>query len=234
MTSTPTPARTVLVTGAARGLGRALCQALADRGDHVIVSARDYDSAQSFVMELTNTGKEAHALELDVSSNDSVRAAAEALRAMTDHVDILVNNAAIDYDVDEDAAGADLDRVKRTLETNLFGPWRCTQAFLPLMRAGSSVIMVTSEVASLADMSEGAPGYRVSKVGLNALTRVLAVELAPRAIDVRAVSPGWTATDMGGPEGRPLSDGVSSLLAGIDLPPGTTGTFSQDGQPLAW
>jgi NAD(P)-dependent dehydrogenase (short-subunit alcohol dehydrogenase family) len=94
--------------------------------------------------------------------------------------------------------------------------------------------MVTSEQASMQQMSEGTPGYRVSKAALNALSRVLAAELRDRQIDVRAVSPGWTETDMGGPGGRPVVDGMRSILMAIDAPAGTTDTYTQDGQSVPW
>jgi NAD(P)-dependent dehydrogenase (short-subunit alcohol dehydrogenase family) len=231
---TDASAGTVLITGAARGLGRALSEALADRDMHVLVAARDLDAARSLASSLREAGRHADAVQLDIASDDSVASAFAAVRSVADHIDILVNNAATDYDEDQDAVSADLARVKRTLDTNLFGAWRCTQAFLPLLRRGSKVIMVTSEDASLENMTQGVPGYRISKVGLNALTRIMAAELAASGIDVRAVSPGWTATDMGGPEGRPVKDGVNSILAGIDLPQGTTGTYHQDGAELPW
>ena len=95
-------------------------------------------------------------------------------------------------------------------------------------------MMVTSEEASMQQMAEGNPGYSVSKAALNALTRMLAAELRERQIDVRAVSPGWTETDMGGEGGRPVPEGARSILEAIDAPKGTTDTYTQDGQPVPW
>lgn len=226
--------RTVLVTGAGRGIGRELCRHLVVRGDRVFVTARSLEDAESLARELSPDGSRAVALALDVRDGASVAAAAAAVGASGWTLDVLINNAAIDYDEDQEATTADLDRVRRIVDTNLFGAWAVTQGLLPQLGAGTAIVMVTSEQASLAQMADGAPGYRVSKAALNALTRVLAAELKERRIDVRAVSPGWTETDMGGPGGRPVVDGVRSLLAAIDHPVGTTDTYAQDDQQLPW
>ena len=226
--------RTLLVTGASRGIGRELCRRLVARGDRVFVTARSLADAEVLARELSPDGSRARSLALDVRDRASVRAAADAVRTSGWGVGVLVNNAGIDYDIDQEATTADLDRVRRAVDTNLFGAWGVTQALLPQLGAGAVIVMVTSEQASMAQMAEDAPGYRVSKAALNALTRVLAAELRHRGIDVRAVSPGWTETDMGGQGGRPLVEGARSVLAAIDQPTGTTDTYTQDGRPLPW
>ena len=134
-------------------------------------------------------------VQLDVADDESVRRAAEEIEAL----DILVNNAAILYDTWARAATADLDEVHAALETNLFGAWRTTQAFLPHLRrsAHARVVNVSSESGSLSGMSGGTPAYSVSKAGLNALTRILAPSCAPTASSSTRSAPGWTDTDMG-------------------------------------
>ncbi|MDQ3943981.1 MAG: SDR family NAD(P)-dependent oxidoreductase, partial [Actinomycetota bacterium] len=152
-------------------------------------------------------------------------------------VDAVVNNAAIHYDSWQRAATADLAVVQEALDTNLFGAWRVTLAFLPLLRQSGHgrIVNVSSEAGSLASMGGGTPAYSVSKAGLNALTRTLAGELRGSGILVNAVCPGWVATDMGGPGGRPVADGAASVIWAIDLPDdGPTGGFFRDGRPLAW
>ena len=211
--------RTVLVTGASRGLGRALCCELTKRGDRVIATSRNGSDAT---------------IALDVGDSRSVARAVDAVRARYGQVDILINNAAVDFDLDQVASEADIPRVRDAFEVNLFGAWRVTQAVLPLLGAGSAVVMISSELASSTRLSADAPGYRLSKLALNGLTRMFAAELASRRIDVRAVSPGWTATEMGGPGGRPISDGVTSIMAAVNAPAGTTGTYTQDGVSLPW
>jgi len=231
---TPAAPRTILVTGTRRGIGRELCRALGDRGDRVIVTARALSDAEELATLLSADGSAAIAVALDVTDPASVAAAAEAVRASGWPLDVLVNNAGIDYDYDQDAATADLERVRRIIDTNVLGAWAVTEALLPMMSAGSAIVMVTSEQASMQQMSSGTPGYRVSKAALNALTRVLAAELLERQVDVRAASPGWTETDMGGEGGRPVPEGARSILAAIDAPAGSTDTFTQDGEPLPW
>jgi len=171
-------------------------------------------------------------VQLDVADEASVERAAAEIATL----DILVNNAAILYDTWARAATADLDEVHAALETNLFGAWRTTQAFLPHLRrsAHARVVNVSSESGSLNGMSGGTPAYSVSKAGLNALTRILAAELRGDGILVNAVCPGWTDTDMG-QGGRPVEQGAASVVWAAELPDdGPTGGFFRDGRALDW
>jgi NAD(P)-dependent dehydrogenase (short-subunit alcohol dehydrogenase family) len=94
---------------------------------------------------------------------------------------------------------------------------------------------VSSEAVSLAVMFAPTPACRVSKAALHALTRTLAAELRSAGILVNAICPGWTATGMGGPGGRPVADGAASVVWGVTLPDhGPTGGFFRDGRPLRW
>ena len=114
----------------------------------------------------------------------------------------------------------------------------CRQlAFLPLLRQSrhARVVNVSSEAGSLAGMGGGTPAYSLSKVALNALTRMLAAELREDGILVNAVCPGWVATDMGGAGGRPVAAGAASVVWAATLPDeGPTGGFFRDGRPLKW
>ncbi|MCW2982666.1 MAG: short-chain dehydrogenase [Conexibacter sp.] len=169
---------------------------------------------------------------LDVADPESSAAIARRL----ERLDVLVNNAAIDYDTDARAASADLDRVQRALDTNLFGAWRLTQHVLPQLRASGHgrVVNVSSGAGSITEMGGGLPAYHLSKLALNGLTRMLAAELRGDGILVNAVCPGWTATDMGG-GGRPVADGARSVTWACLLDDdGPTGGFFRDGRPLPW
>ncbi len=151
--------------------------------------------------------------------------------------DVVVNNAAIHYDTWQRACSADLELVEQALQTNLLGAWRTTQALLPLLRRSPHprIVNVSSEGGSISEMTGGTPAYSVSKAALNALTRLLAGELRPDRILVNAVCPGWTATDMGGGGGRPVSAGAASVVWAALLPDdGPTGGFYRDGQALPW
>jgi NAD(P)-dependent dehydrogenase (short-subunit alcohol dehydrogenase family) len=174
---------------------------------------------------------------LDVTDPVGLAALAAELEAELGRIDALVNNAAIHYDTWQTSVDVDLTVVREALETNLLGAWQATLAFLPLLRRSRHprIVMVSSEAGSLASMGSGPPAYQVSKAALSALTLTLAGDLAADRILVNAVCPGWTATDMGGPGGRPVAEGAASILYAIDLPDdGPTGTFTRDGRRLRW
>jgi NAD(P)-dependent dehydrogenase (short-subunit alcohol dehydrogenase family) len=226
--------RIVLVTGANRGIGREVARRLAIRGETVIVTARDVSTAAQTADEI---GGSSVAMRLDVTEAASIAAAASELDARFGRLDGLVNNAAIPYDTWQRGVDADLDVVREAFETNFFGVWRTTTAMLPLLRRSDRgrVVNVSSESGSIAGMGGGTPAYSTSKAALNALTRILAAELASARILVNAVCPGWVATDMGGPGGRPVADGAASVIWGLDLADdGPSGGFYRDGRPLCW
>lgn len=219
-----------LVTGANRGIGREVAGQLAVAGHTVFVTAR---SAEAAAEAARSVGPNAHPLRLDVTSEADITAVARDLSAL----DVLVNNAAITYDTWQRASTADLDVVREAAETNLYGPWRLTQALLPLLRASAHprVVNVSSEAASLTAMGGGTPAYTATKTALNALTRMLAAELRADRILVNAVCPGWVATDMGGAGGRPVAEGAASVVWAATLADdGPTGGFFRDGRPLPW
>ncbi|WP_326722234.1 SDR family oxidoreductase [Streptomyces sp. NBC_00243] len=219
-----------LVTGANRGIGHEVARQLAAAGHTVLVTAR---SAEAATEAARSMGPNARPLRLDVTSEADIAEAARDLEAL----DVLVNNAAITYDTWQHATTADLDLVREAAETNLYGPWRLVQALLPLLRASPHprIVNVSSEAASLTSMGGGTPAYSASKAALNALTRMLAAELRADRILVNSVCPGWVATDMGGPGGRPVTEGAASVVWAATLPDnGPTGGFFRDGQPLPW
>jgi NAD(P)-dependent dehydrogenase (short-subunit alcohol dehydrogenase family) len=171
--------------------------------------------------------------QLDVTDAEGIARLADEL----DRVDVLVNNAAILYDTWNRAATVELDVLREAMETNLYGAWAMSQALLPqLRRSGHGrIVNVSSGAGSLATMGGGAPAYQVSKAALNAFTRTLAGELRGDGILVNAVCPGWVATDMGGPGGRPVEEGAASVVWAALLPDdGPTGGFFRDGEPVAW
>ncbi|MFF3020949.1 SDR family oxidoreductase [Streptomyces sp. NPDC057939] len=227
-----------LVTGANRGIGRETARQLAELGHTVLLCARRPEDAEHTVAGLApEVSGTLLPHQLDVTDTDSVRALAHKVDAEFGRLDVLINNAAINYDTAQRAVFADLDEVRRTLETNLFGAWQTAQAFLPLLRrsAHPRLVNVSSESGSLERMSGGTPAYGISKAALNALTRKLADELLGERILVNAVCPGWIATDMGGPEGGSVDQGAAGVVWAATLPDsGPTGGFFREGEPLAW
>jgi NAD(P)-dependent dehydrogenase (short-subunit alcohol dehydrogenase family) len=220
--------RIALVTGANRGIGLAVARGLAERGFTTVLTARDLDAARAAAGSIAGS---VLPRRLDVTDPETVAQVAAEL----DRLDVLVNNAGILYDTWQSPSTADLDQVREALDVNLLGAWRVAQAVLPLMDAGGRIVNVSSGAGMLTGMGAGTPAYGVSKAALNAFTLKLAAELRGRAILVNAVCPGWVATDMGGPGGRPVEQGAASVLWAVDLPDdGPTGGFFRDGRRLAW
>jgi NAD(P)-dependent dehydrogenase (short-subunit alcohol dehydrogenase family) len=225
--------RVAVVTGANRGIGLAVVRALAAAGDTVVLGSRDVAVGQRATP--ASAAGEVLVRRLDVTEPATLTALADELGARFGRVDVLVNNAAIHYDTWQSATDADLHIVREALETNLLGAWQTTQALLPLLRASGHgrIVNVSSEGGSLASMGGGIPAYRASKAALNALTRMLAAELRADGVLVNSVCPGWVATDMGGPGGRPVEEGAASVLWAVDLPDdGPTGGFFRDGRTV--
>jgi NAD(P)-dependent dehydrogenase (short-subunit alcohol dehydrogenase family) len=226
-----------VVTGANRGIGREVVHRLAAEGWLAVLGSRDPARGAAAARELGGERAGVVACALDVASEESVAGAASWVADELGRCDALVNNAAIDYDTDARATTADLARVHRAMETNLFGAWRAALAFLPLLRRSPHprLVNVSSGGGSIATMGPGTPAYSVSKAALNALTRVLAAELRADRVLVNAVCPGWVATDMGGPGGRPVSQGAESVMWAVLLDDdGPTGGFFRDGRPVEW
>jgi NAD(P)-dependent dehydrogenase (short-subunit alcohol dehydrogenase family) len=223
-----------VVTGGNRGIGLEVSRQLAQLGYDVVLGSRDLERGERAAGSLTGS---VTACQLDVADQKSVDAAAAWVAERFGRCDALVNNAAIEYDIDERAVDADLDRVHDAFETNLFGAWRTTLALLDLLRASPQgrIVNVSSEGGSLASMSGGTPAYNTTKAALNALTRTLAAELRRDEILVNSICPGWTATDMGGHGGRPVGEGAASVVWAVRLPnDGPTGGFFRDGRPIPW
>ncbi len=149
-----------LVTGANRGIGREVARQLAALGHHVVVGSRDAAKGVAVADEIRAAGGTAIPLELDITSARSVRGAAAAIAADIGGLDVLVNNAAINYDTWQGAVDADLDEVGETLDTNLFGTWRVTQALLPLLQQSphARIVNVSSGAGALSEMGGRAPG----------------------------------------------------------------------------
>jgi NAD(P)-dependent dehydrogenase (short-subunit alcohol dehydrogenase family) len=223
-------ARSVLITGANRGIGLEVARQLAARGDRVYLSARRRRDAEAAAGSIDG---DAIPLQLDVTDDQSIVEAARSVREL----DVLINNAGIHYDTWQLASTADLTVVAEALDTNLLGAWRTTLALLPLLRDSPAgrIVNVSSVAGSLTSMGSGTPAYHVSEAGLNAFTRTLAAELRGDRILVNSVCPGWVATDMGGPGGGPVETGASGIIWAADLPDdGPTGGFFQEGRRVSW
>jgi NAD(P)-dependent dehydrogenase (short-subunit alcohol dehydrogenase family) len=224
-----------VVTGANRGIGREVSSQLAQQNYTVLLAARSLLKAEATAEELG--GSNLVPVRLDVTDPASIAALHDRIQHEFKRLDVLVNNAAIHYDTWQRAVNADLGVVQEALETNVYGPWRLCQTFLPLLRESlhPRIVNVSSGGGALNGMGGGTPAYSISKAALNALTLMLAAELRSEKFLVNAVCPGWVATEMGGWGGRPVAEGAKGIVWAATLPDdGPTGGFFRDGQPIQW
>jgi NAD(P)-dependent dehydrogenase (short-subunit alcohol dehydrogenase family) len=217
-----------LVSGASRGIGAEIAHELAvEHGFLVFAGARDPDDVAA--------ADGVEPIRLDVTDQATIEAARDAIRSGAGRLDSLVNNAGV-YGEPVGAADYDLEDAHQVLEVNTFGPWRLIEAFLPLLRESSQprIVNVSSGAGQLSDMNGGRAAYRVSKAGLNALTRTLASD--ERWVKVNTMCPGWVRTDMGGSSAtRSVEEGADTAVWLATLPDdGPSGGFFRDRKPIPW
>ena len=235
--STEKAQRVVLITGANRGIGLEMGRQLARRKYHVVIASRDEGKGQQAAEEIEEDGK-VSVLPLDVSSSESIRAAAGRFVEIADSLDVLINNAGIYPDEGLTVLSLPRHRLIQTLQTNTFGPLEVTQAFLPWLRRASSarVINVSSGYGQLDGLTADVPSYCLSKLALNGLTIMLAEALRVDRIAVNSMCPGWVRTDMGGANAsRSVAEGADTgvWLADEALHE-LTGKFFRDRQEISW
>jgi len=186
--------KVAVVTGASRGIGRAVAARLAAEGAAVVLAARDEARLAECVAELAATGAEATAVPLDVADRGSVEAAFESILARHGRIDCLVNNAGVTRD--NLLLRMKLEEWEEVLATNLTGVFHCTQLVLrPMLKQRSGRIVNVSSVVGLVG-NAGQANYAASKAGIIGFTKAVAREVASRSITVNAVAPGFIETDM--------------------------------------
>ena len=244
-----------LVTGANQGIGLQIAKDLVAHGFTVLIGSRNLERGEAAAKEV---GPDACALQLDVTDQASIAAAAARIRSELGRLDVLVNNAAISHtgrlpgmSGEEFAkstlpSNVSLDELRAVFETNVFGVVAVTQAMLPLLREApeARIVNVSSGAGSLTRNSDSAfplrsifgPVYPASKTALNAMTLARAIELESAGIKVNAVSPGFTKTNLNNYAGtQTVEEGarapVRLALLGAD---GPTGTFSGMDGAIPW
>lgn len=186
--------RIAVVTGGAKGIGRAITRALAAAGNEVVITGRDEDALAAEVNHLTSAGHRAHARVLDVRDPDAVRQVFGNLEESVGAPGVLINCAgiiirknAVDY-TDADWANV--------IETDLNGVFWCSRAAAPrMLAAGRGAIVNIGSIVGAVSLP-GRASYSAAKAGMEGLTRTLALEWAAQGVRVNAVAPGWTATEM--------------------------------------
>lgn len=241
----------VLITGGNRGLGYSAARALARSGATVIIGARGEAPARKAVDALHEEGLTADWVELDVTEPAIVRTAAATVRERYRRLDVLVNNAGILPEATDTGQHefADTNILRRTFETNVFGPVTVIEAFLPLLRRSDSgrIVNVSSTMGSLTDQNNPMspyypmllPAYRSSKAALNSIAVELAKSLKDTPIKVITVCPGFVQTDLT-PISRqqaPLTadEGARIVVTAATLATeAESGTFIDANGPVAW
>ena len=225
--------RIALVTGANRGIGFEICRQLAEIGFQVVLTARDEKKAEASAHRL---GASVSFQVLDVRDERSVRDALESVKRRFGRLDVLVNNAGISKG-SKTLEDADVEDIKRIMETNFFGPIRTTKAFLPLLRKSDDarIINVSSAMGSLNELGGGYAAYRLSKAGLNAQTILLASELKGSSVKVFSMCPGWVRSDMGGPFApRSLREGADTVTWLATTSDARSGAWYRDRREIPW
>ncbi len=229
-------AKVAVITGANRGIGRATALRFADAGYHVVIGARDAAQAEEVREAIAAKGGTAEAMPLDVTAPASIDAAADALAKAHSSISVLINNAGINVGQEHDIIAASYEDIEASLAINALGPLRISRALLPLLEAskdGASIINVSSEAGSIAATLDPendyalmkAGSYRLSKMVLNGVTALLSKALKDTSVTVHAMCPGWTQTDIGGPDAPNTPEDAADLALGI----ATGGVDAPDG-----
>ncbi|WUJ75639.1 SDR family oxidoreductase [Kribbella soli] len=235
-----------LVTGANKGIGKEIARQLGQAGFTVLLGSRDVERGELAVKELVAEGLDAVGIQLEVTDEASVRAAAERVETAYGRLDVLINNAAIIPEGDDAVSRIGIGVLREAFETNVLGLVGVTQAFLPLLHKADAarVVNLSTSLASFEQVGDPESrmstvltlGYNSSKAAVNMVTVMLANELRGTGILVNAADPGNCATDMGGwtaartpAQGAAVAVGLTTL--GEDGPTGHV--YAEEGR-LAW
>jgi NAD(P)-dependent dehydrogenase (short-subunit alcohol dehydrogenase family) len=230
--------RIALVTGGNRGIGLELCRQLGQQGIRVILCSRDPAKGIAAAAELKANGLPVEPRQLDIANVQSIRECMNWVRREVGRLDVLVNNAGIMVEDDDADSLEELEIVRDTMQTNVYGPLLLSRLAIPIMktRRYGRIVNLSSGMGSLSEMGAGYIAYRMSKAGINVVTRVLAAETEGMGILVNSVDPGWVRTAMGG------RGATRSLEKGVETPvwlatlsdDGPTGGFFRDRRAIAW
>jgi NAD(P)-dependent dehydrogenase (short-subunit alcohol dehydrogenase family) len=230
--------RIALVTGGNRGIGLEVCRQLADLGVRVILGSRDSAKGTAAASELKGSGLSVEARQLDVASVQSIRECMTWIRNDVGRLDILVNNAGVMLEDADDDPLEELEIIRDTMQINVYGALLLSRLSIPIMKSRryGRIVNLSSSMGALNEMGAGYIAYRLSKAGINVLTRVIAAESEGMGILVNSLDPGWVQTAMGGARApRTVQQGADTITWLATLPDsGPTGLFFRDRKPIPW
>jgi NAD(P)-dependent dehydrogenase (short-subunit alcohol dehydrogenase family) len=238
--------RTVLITGANKGIGFETARQLARLGYRVFLGSRDKARGEEAVEKLSASGLSGvEFIRIDVTDSQSIQQAAADMAVKVDALDILINNAGIAGPQPQHIATTDMRALRTVFETNFFGAVQTTQHFLPLLEKSAApvIVNVSSELGSLARHSsaernpnwDNYDAYSCSKTALNAFTLALANQFRNTKFRINSVTPGFTATDLNQFRGpQPVEEGAGYIVKQATIgPDGPTGKFLKE-EVVAW
>jgi NAD(P)-dependent dehydrogenase (short-subunit alcohol dehydrogenase family) len=243
--SSNTTAKTALVTGANKGIGKEIARGLGRQGYTVLIGSRDAKNGEAAVAEFKTQDIQAFTIPLEVTNEASIHSAAKWVESKFGKLDVLVNNAGVFID-SALPSETDIKIVRKTFDANFFAPIQMIQAFLPLLKKATAarIVNVSSTLGSLAQHSDPirafdeiqALGYNSSKTALNAVTVHFAKELRGTPIKINSVCPGYCATDLNGHAGpRTPEQGAIAAIRMATLPAdGPSGSYFDEDGVIAW
>ena len=233
-----TDKKIAVVTGGNRGIGLEICRGLARAGVHVVVCSRDLAAGEQAAQLVRQGVGTVDVRQLDVNDETSANQLAERIGKEFGRLDILVNNAGILIDRVPRALDLDAGVLMQVLDTNVAGPLRLTRALAPMLRKSRAgrIVNMSSALGQVGFAGSDRPAYRLSKLALNGLTRMLADEFAVDHVKVNAATPGWVRTRMGGDTApRSVEEGADTPVWLALLPDdGPTGGLFMDRTLQSW
>jgi len=223
--------KTILITGAGKGIGFALSKVLAESGHKVVMTARNVGKLEKKLPEIKGV---VIPLKMDVTSIDEIKKGVEEIKKIGP-LNVIINNAGGRFDSGdwhevnvENPCISEPDEVLKTIDLNLMGPYRVIKYFFPLLdkKERADIINISSGMGGIAEMGPGSPGYRLSKAGLNALTATLSATLEGTKVYVNSFCPGWVRTDLGGMDATfSPEEGAQGMAWMINEEPDIKGKF---------
>lgn len=223
----------ILISGGNRGIGLGIIKKLADQGHMVIMGSRNLEKGREASKEIPAL---VHVVQLDVTNEKDIYHTVNYIEKQFGKLDVLINNAGV-FSSSSNSLETSMDDVKDVMESNFYGPWKLSQAMLPLLMNSNSgrIINMSSDMGTLENLKGGGyAAYRLSKTALNGLTILMANECTNN-IKINAMCPGWVKTDMGGPNApRTIEEGADTaawLATEENIP---TGRLFKDRKIIDW